>query len=51
MENNKELQDMNLDEILTELHDIVDENVPEVEPDQELQELLEVPLILPEKDR
>ena len=43
MENNKELQDMNLDEILTELHTIVDENVPEVEPDQELQELLDMP--------
>ena len=43
MENNNEHQDMNLDDILSELHDIVHEDVPEVEPDEELQELLDMP--------
>jgi len=43
MENKNELQDMNLDDILSELHDIVDEDMPEVEPDAELQELLDMP--------
>ena len=43
MENNNELQDLNLDEILSELHDIVDETVPDVEPDEELQQLLDLP--------
>lgn len=45
MENKNELQDMNLDDILSELHDIVDNDVPEVEPDEELQELLDMPEI------
>ena len=45
MENNNELQELNLDEILSELHGIVDEAVPEVEPDEELQELLDLPEI------
>ncbi len=43
MENNKELQE--LDDILSELHDLVQEDVPEVEPDEELQELLDLPEI------
>ena len=43
MENNKELQE--LDDILNELHDLVQEDVPEVEPDEELQKLLELPEI------
>ena len=43
MENNKELQE--LDEMLSELHDIVQEEVPDVEPDEELQELLDLPEI------
>lgn len=43
MENNKELQE--LDEMLSELHDIVQEEVPEVEPDEELRELLDLPEI------
>ena len=43
MENKNELQDMNLDDILSELHDIVGDDVPEVEPDEELQELLDMP--------
>ena len=43
MENNKELQE--LDNILSELHDIVQEDVPEVEPDEELQKLLDLPEI------
>ena len=43
MENNNELQE--LDDILNELHDLVQEDVPEVEPDEELQELLDLPEI------
>ncbi len=43
MENKNELQDVNLDDILSELHDIVDDDVPEVEPDEELKELLDLP--------
>ena len=43
MENNKELQDVNLDDILSQLHDIVGDDVPEVEPDEELKELLDLP--------
>ena len=43
MENNNERQDVNLDDILSELHDIVQEDVPEVEPDEELQKLLDMP--------
>ena len=45
MENKNELQDLNLDALLTELHDIVEEELPEVEPDEELQELLDLPEI------
>ena len=30
MENNNELQDLNLDDLLTELHGIVEEDLPEV---------------------
>ena len=45
MENKKEPQDLNLDELLTELHDMVGEDLPEVEPDEELQELLDLPEI------
>lgn len=45
MENKNELQDMNLDDILSELHDIVGDEVPDVEPDAELQELLDLPEI------
>ena len=43
MENNKELQE--LDDILSEFHDLVQEEVPDVEPDEELQELLDLPEI------
>lgn len=45
MENKNEPQEMNLDELLTELHDMVQEELPEVEPDEELQELLDLPEI------
>lgn len=43
MENKNELQDLNLDEMLSELQDLVGEDVPEVEPDEELQQLLDLP--------
>ena len=43
MENNKELQE--LDDMLSELHDMVQEDVPDVEPDEELQKLLDLPEI------
>ena len=43
MENKNESQDMNLDHILSELHDIMDNDVPDVEPDEELKELLDLP--------
>ncbi len=45
MENKNEPQDMNLDDILSELHDIVGTDVPDVdvEPDEELKELLDLP--------
>ncbi len=43
MENNNELQE--LDDILSELHDLVQEDVPEVDADDELQELLDLPEI------
>ena len=43
MENNNELQDLNLDEMLNELHNLMGDDVPgvEVEPDEELQQLLD----------
>ena len=43
MENNKDLQE--LDDMLSELHDLVLDEVPDVEPDEELQELLDLPEI------
>lgn len=43
MENNKELQE--LDSILNEFHDIMEADLPDVEPDKELQELLDLPEI------
>ena len=43
MENNNELQE--LDNILNEFHDIMHTDLPEVEPDRELQELLDLPEI------
>ena len=43
MENKNELQELNLDELLTELQDMVGEDLPEVEPDEELQKLLDLP--------
>ena len=45
MENKNEFQDVTLDEMLSELHGLVDENIPEVEvePDEELQQLLNLP--------
>ena len=43
MENNKDLQE--LDDMLSELHDLVLEEVPDVEPDEELQGLLDLPEI------
>ena len=42
MENKNELQDMNLDDILSEIHDLVDTDLPAVEPDKELQDLLDL---------
>ncbi len=45
MENNNEIQDLNLDEMLSELHDLVGEDIPDLdmEPDEELQKLLDLP--------
>ena len=43
MENKNEFQDINLDEMLSELHELVDVDVPEVELDEELQKLLDLP--------
>ena len=43
MENNKELQE--LDDILSEMHDLVQDEVPDVEPDEELLGLLDLPEI------
>ena len=43
MENNKELQE--LDDMLHELQDLMQEDVPEVDPDEELLELLDLPEI------
>ena len=52
MENNKERQELEtseelqeLDNMLSELHDLVQDGVPEVEPDEELQKLLDLPEI------
>ena len=45
MDNNKELQEFDLDEILNEFHDLTETDVPEVEPDKELEELLHLPEI------
>ena len=45
MENKNEFQDLSLDEMLSELHDLVGDDVPgvDVEPDEELQQLLDLP--------
>ena len=52
MENNKEIQGLDntkelqeLDDMLSQLHDLVQEDVPDVEPDEELQKLLDLPEI------
>ena len=45
MDNNKELQEFDLDEILNEFHDLTETEAPEVEPDKELEELLQLPEI------
>lgn len=45
MENKNELQGSNLDEMLSQLRDLVEEDIPgvDVEPDEELQQLLDLP--------
>ena len=41
MENKNELQDIDLDEMLSELHELVDADVPDVELDEELKKLVQ----------
>ena len=43
MENKNEVQDFDLDDILSEFHDVPKEDLPEVEPDEELEQLLHMP--------
>lgn len=43
MDNNNELQEFDLDDILNEFHDAPEEAPVEVEPDEELEELLHLP--------
>ena len=43
MDNNKETQEFDLDDILNEFHELPQEEVPEVEPDEELDALLNMP--------
>ncbi len=43
MENKNELQEFDLDDILSEFHDVPREDIPEVEPDEELEQLLHMP--------
>ena len=43
MENNNEVQDFDLDDILSEFLDTPEESIPEVEPDAELDSLLHLP--------
>lgn len=43
MDNKEDLQEFDLDDILNEFHDAPDEEVVEVEPDEELEELLHLP--------
>ena len=43
MDNMNETPEFDLDEILNEFHDLPEEETPSVEPDQELQELLQMP--------
>ena len=43
MDNKEELQEFDLDDILNEFHDTPDEEIVEVEPDEELEELLQLP--------
>lgn len=43
MENKNEVQDFDLDDILSEFHDTPKEDIPEVEPDEELEQLLHMP--------
>ena len=43
MDNNKEIQEFDLDDILNEFHELPQEEVPEVEPDEELDALLNMP--------
>ncbi len=41
--NHEEIQDFDLDDILNEFHEEPDQELPEVEPDEELEELLQMP--------
>ena len=43
MDNKNEVQDFDLDDILSEFHDVPKEELPEVEPDEELEQLLHMP--------
>ena len=43
MENKNEVQDFDLDDILSEFHDVPKDALPEVEPDEELEQLLHMP--------
>ena len=45
MENKNEFQDLSLDEMLSELHELMGDDLPQVdvEPDEELKELLDLP--------
>ena len=43
MDNKNEVQEFDLDDILNEFHDIPADAAAEVEPDEELEELLQMP--------
>ena len=43
MDNNIEKQEFDLDDILSEFHDLTETDGPDVEPDEELKELLDLP--------
>ena len=45
MDNNNELQNLDLDDILNEFHDMPDEGLEDVEMDEELEELLHLPKV------
>ena len=43
MDEKNEVQDFDLDDILSEFHETESDETPEVEPDEELEELLQMP--------